>query len=230
MRAGIGAGKHRNLVARETVDQRDFQLVRIGARLVVIDLHELRGARAADHHACLVERADARRERLIHRAGRHRGSRRARRRRGGGGCRRGKRALRVPGWQFSGQLAISRPASSKRIEIKMKRRTFSPRPPSPPSHPSHPPPFFPSPPPWRSPQRSENSHFRGAVDADADLHLARRRRRRPQGHSHLADTDRVRPRRRPARRLERPHGRRDRADERVGLCRRRADGDPAGVD
>ena len=62
----IGAGEHRDLVARQAVDQRDLQLIRIGAGLVVVDLHELRGARAADHHARLVERADARGQRLVH--------------------------------------------------------------------------------------------------------------------------------------------------------------------
>jgi hypothetical protein len=50
--------------------QGDLQLVGIRAGLVALDLHELRGAGAADHHAGLVERADARRQRLIHDADR----------------------------------------------------------------------------------------------------------------------------------------------------------------
>ena len=113
MRVRIGAGEHRDLVARQTVDQRDLQLIGIGAGLVVVDLHELRGARAADHYARLVERADARGQRLIHHArgieavGEHGGEEP----RADVGQR--IRHASLLDWQFGGQLAISPHASSK---------------------------------------------------------------------------------------------------------------------
>ena len=46
MRAGLEQANTGISSLREAVDQRDLQLVGIGARLVMIDFHELRGAGA----------------------------------------------------------------------------------------------------------------------------------------------------------------------------------------
>jgi len=66
----IGAGEHGDLVGLQAVDECDLKLVRVGAGLVVIDLHEGGGTRATDHDARLVERSDARGQRLMHEADR----------------------------------------------------------------------------------------------------------------------------------------------------------------
>jgi hypothetical protein len=79
----VGAGEHRNVARVQAVDQGDLEFVRVGAGDVAVHLHELRGAGAADHHARLVERADARGQGLIHQAdrieavGQHGGEQRA---------------------------------------------------------------------------------------------------------------------------------------------------------
>ena len=64
--AGRATTEDRNVLRIESVHKRDLELIRIVFSRLLVDIHEERRARSADHDEILVERTNVRGQRLIH--------------------------------------------------------------------------------------------------------------------------------------------------------------------